>query len=68
MYLTIETAREGYTPEQCGHTMTVGDLIDYLSQFDEDMRVVLSNDNGYTFGGIRWDSFNELGEEDEDEE
>lgn len=31
-------------------TMTVGDLIDYLSEFDEDRRVFLRNDNGYTYG------------------
>ena len=34
--LYINTNRLGYTPEQCPRTMTVGDLIDYLSEFDED--------------------------------
>ena len=44
--LYINTNRLGYTPEQCPRTMTVGDLIDYLSEFDEDRRVFLRNDNG----------------------
>ncbi len=48
--LYINTNRLGYTPEQCPRTMTVGDLIDYLSEFDEDRRVFLRNDNGYTYG------------------
>lgn len=66
--LFIEGRRNGYTPDQCGRTMTVGDLIEYLSQFDEDMPVYLNNDNGYTFGSIDERSFEEEElEEDEDE-
>lgn len=32
--------------------MTVGELIDLLSDFDQDAKVVLSHNNGYTYGGI----------------
>ena len=53
MYITLETCREGYVPDQCGNTMTVGELIQYLSQFDEDAKVFYSNDNGYTYGPVR---------------
>ena len=73
-YLMIEGRREGYSPDQIHSTMTVGDLIDYLSQFDEDTPVLLNNDNGYTYGSIDYGSFdeadfNEYGErEDEDED
>lgn len=66
MKLFIEGRREGYTTEQISHTMTVGELIDYLSQFDEDMPVYLNNDNGYTYGSITETSFEEA--EDEEEE
>lgn len=45
--ITIEGRREGYAPDQIRHTMTVGELIDYLSQFDEDCPVMLDNDNGW---------------------
>ena len=50
--LYINTNRLGYTPEQCPRTMTVGDLIDYLSEFDEDRRGFLRNDKGYTYGHV----------------
>lgn len=62
--LFIEGRRNGYSTEQCGRTMTVGELIDYLSQFDEGTEVYLNNDNGYTYGSIDEFSF----EESEDEE
>ena len=42
--LYIEGRRNGYGPDQCGRTMTVAELIDYLSQFDEELPVYLSND------------------------
>ena len=47
--LFIETSRKGYGPDQCGRTMTVGELISLLSDFDEDRPVYLRNDNGYTY-------------------
>lgn len=48
----IDVEREGYSFDQVAKTMTVGELIDYLSQFNSDSEVYLSNDNGYTYGGI----------------
>ena len=67
-YLTLETKREGYSPDQCGSTMTVGELIDYLSQFDENAKIYYSNDNGYTYGSIKDYQIQENYEDDEDEE
>lgn len=66
--LFIEGRRNGYEPDQCGRTMTVGDLIEYLSQFDENRPVYLKNDGGYTFGNIDWRSFEEANYDDEYEE
>lgn len=57
--LYIEGRRNGYGLEQCGRTMTVAELIEYLSQFDEELPVYLSNDQGYTYGNIDEDSFEE---------
>ena len=51
--IKIEAQREGYALNQITSTMTVGELINYLSQFDEDTKVYLSHDGGYTYGGIR---------------
>lgn len=55
----IEGRRDGYSPEQCDSTMTVGELIDYLSQYSNDTEVYLKNDNGYTYGSIDEYSFEE---------
>lgn len=66
-YLTIETHRDGYSVGQCGHTLTVEELISYLEQWDDDTPVYFSNDNGYTYGSIRFDDINEdEGDGDED--
>lgn len=66
-YLTIETHRSGYSVSQCGHTLSVAELIDYLSQWDENTPVYFSNDNGYTYGSISFDDINS-GEVDENDE
>ena len=68
--LFITGNRTGYSPEQCGRTMTVGELIAFLEQYDEDMKVNLNNDNGYTYGEITEDDFEvaDYSEEDEDDE
>lgn len=64
--LCIEGRRNGYSPEQCGETMTVRELIEYLEQFDDDTKVYLSNDNGYTYGNIDNTSFYDEPEEEDD--
>jgi len=71
----IEGRRNGYDAKQCGKTMTVGELIDFLRGYSDDMPVYLKNDGGYTFGNIDDWSFEtedladeEDEEEDEDEE
>ena len=66
-YITLETKREGYAPDQCGSTMTVGELIQYLSQFDEDSKIYFSNDKGYTYGSLRDYQIQEEYEEDDDD-
>ena len=48
----FNTKRNGYGPDQCGHTMTVGELITLLGEFDEDTPIYFKNDNGYTYGSI----------------
>jgi len=67
-YLTIEGRREGYAIDQCRKSMTVGELISYLENWDDDMEIYLDNDNGYTYGSITESSFEEKYEEDEDDE
>lgn len=66
--LIFSTLREGYGIDQIEDTMTVGELIDFLSQYDEDTPVYLDFDNGYTYGGICERRFYEDYEEDENDE
>lgn len=62
--LYIEGKRSGYSPDQCGRTMNVGELIAFLQEFDEDASVFLRNDRGYTYGSITERDF-EAGESEE---
>ena len=48
----IAADREGYDIDQVRKTMTVGELVKLLQDYDEDAPIYLSHDNGYTFGGI----------------
>ncbi len=66
--LYIETRRDGYSPDQCGKTITVGELIEFLEHFDESTEIYLKNDNGYTYGRIREYTIEEGEIEDEENE
>lgn len=57
--LIINTVKEGHSTSEVYKTMTVGELMDYLSQFEEDRKVYLTFDNGFTYGGIEHDSFSD---------
>lgn len=50
--LFIEGKRNGYGIDQCGQTLTVGELIEILEQFDYGRPIYLRNDGGYTYGSI----------------
>lgn len=46
--------------------MTVGELIEMLQEYyDEESKIYLSHDNGYTFGSIKETDFEELEIDDE---
>lgn len=47
--LFIDGKRNGYGIDQCGRTLTVGELIALLEEYDNDRPVYLRNDNGYTY-------------------
>lgn len=66
--LIYSTFREGYGIDQVRKTMTVGELIAFLEDYDENTPIYLSFDNGYTYGGITEGRFEEdYGEDGEDE-
>lgn len=55
--LIFEARREGYSIDQIlNGAMTVGELKDYLEDYDDETLFVLSHDRGYTYGSIStWD-------------
>lgn len=63
--LFITGKRNGYTPDQCGNTMTVQELIELLEEYDGDLPVYLNNDNGYTYGSITEDDISDDNNTDE---
>lgn len=64
--LIYSTFREGYGIDQISRTMTVGELISFLEDYDEDTPIYLSFDNGYTYGGITEARFEENYDDEED--
>ena len=66
--LLIEARREGYEINQVLNTLTAGELIAFLSDYDEDTPVYLSHDGGYTFGGISYNCIKEEEIEEDSEE
>lgn len=70
--LILNTKREGYETDQCGTTLTVGELIELLQDYDEDMKIYFGNDYRgsywYTYGSITEDDiYFELDESNEEE-
>lgn len=61
--ILLNTKRTGYSIKQVldkTSTLTVQELIDYLSDFDPESPILFSNDNNYTFGEIKKYSFDEI--------
>lgn len=65
--LIYHASHDAYSIDQIRSTMTVGELISILENYDEDTPVYLSFDKGYTYGGINERCFEEFYEEDNDE-
>lgn len=50
--LVFEAVREGYSIDQLRCPITAGELRELLDDVDDDTIVVLSHDNGYTYGSL----------------
>ena len=57
--IIVQTVRSGYSTDQCGPTLTAGQLCALLEDFDPESPVYLSFDNGYTYGSIAEFDFEE---------
>ena len=66
--IIINAKRNGYGPDQCGRTMTVAELISMLNEYEDDEKIYLSHDRGYTYGSITESDFEEAEEDDENDE
>lgn len=42
----------GYSIDQVGYAITVGELMQILSDYDDDDQIILAFDGGYTYGTI----------------
>ena len=63
--IIFEASRDGYTTDQVKHDcMTVGELMRELECMDEDDLVIISHDNGYTYGGLAWKAEIEMEDEE----
>lgn len=51
--IVFDVAREAYAIGQVRRPMTVGDLKDLLEDYEDDTVIILSHDNGYTYGTLR---------------
>lgn len=65
--LVLYTEREGYAISQIDHTMTAGEIVELLQEYDEDTPVYLAFDNGYTYGSVHMGRFEEKYDDEDDE-
>lgn len=61
--LVIQPGQDGYSTNQCGTTLTAGELIEILSEYDEDTPVFLSTGQVY---GVKYTSISSVDEEEEE--
>lgn len=64
----MKTERYSYSATECARdSLTVGELISRLKDFPQNMPVIFSNDNNYSFGRIWSGKIKEHEEEEEKE-
>ena len=67
--LIINTRRDTYHKEEAAiSSITVGELINYLHQFDSEEAIVLSFSDGYTYGRLSEYRIEQIEEEEEDDD
>lgn len=66
MVITFEAEREGYTRGQVHRPLTVGELREFLEQYEDDTLIFLSHDRGYTYGTLRLSEVEESWEVEDD--
>lgn len=66
-YVKIEVSRTAYSPRQLSEydSCTIAQLREWCDDFSDDTVVILSHDDGYTFGGLPIDTA-EIGDTDDE--
>lgn len=71
MAIIINANREGYGTDQIDETMTVGELIEALREFDPETPIMVGNDRQsygwYTYGSITMRDIEEKEGDDEED-
>lgn len=60
--IVINTRRDAYSAKDIKSTITVGELIETLQQYDQNMPVMVGND--YHGGSLLWYTYGELNPQD----
>ena len=55
--IIIKSHRDGYNIKQVEKTMSVGELIAYLQNFNEEDKLYVSHDGGYMYSGVCEEDF-----------
>jgi len=58
--LIIDAIVSGYSTDQIINTMTVEELRNFLKDFDNETKIFLSFNDGYSFGGLGKNNFDEI--------
>lgn len=61
--IVFNAVSEGYSIDQLRKPMTVGELKELLEDYEDDSLVILSFDNGYTYGSLNGCMYYEKTEE-----
>lgn len=64
--ILLEATRNGYSTYGCGDTLTIGQLIELLQQYDKDTLVYFSHDYGNSYGSLSFETIWEAEESDDE--
>lgn len=57
MYILNNEEKSQYSVKDCKNTITIGELIEFLSEFNKDEKIVFSFNGGYMFKSVTIDTF-----------
>ena len=59
--ISVKTTRDYYDVQECAeNSLSVAEVMDILSTYPDDAKIVFSNDNGYTYGILNYGTFKKI--------